>query len=146
MPTSTRTLSSHYIADEKIPASAFIPRYTSDAAMEAVRKGGDVGRRGFNCPQYSVFNPFLALSDITVGPPLLFPEHPHCGHEMFLYVIDGEFTHEDFMGCKVTASTGDVHWMTTGRGIIHAQIPAQHGPASRHVQSTLSYDSLPDIV
>ena len=79
----------HYLADDRISAAAFIPRYTSKEATEAVQKGGDVGVRGFNCDRYEQFNPFLTLSDITVGPPLLFPEHPHCGHEMFLYVLDG---------------------------------------------------------
>lgn len=137
MPATARSIDTHYIADEKIPAAAFIPRYTSQAAAEAVKKGGNVGVRGFNCPQYETFNPFLTLSDITVGPPLLFPEHPHCGHEMFLYVVEGEFTHEDFMGYQVTVGKGDVHWMTTGRGIIHAQIPGQQSAASRHVQRTL---------
>lgn len=50
-----------------------------------------------------------------------------------LSTLVGEFTHEDFMGWKETFCQGDVHWMTTGRGIIHAQAPGS-GPRNRHVQ------------
>lgn len=37
------------------------------------------------------------------------------------------------MGWKETFRRGDTHWMTTGRGIIHAQAPGS-GPKNRHVQ------------
>ena len=51
----------------------------------------------------------------------------------------GEFTHEDFMGWKATFAKEDVHWMTTGKGIIHAQIPGQQSKPSRHIQSIKYY-------
>jgi hypothetical protein len=89
MPSATvRTLKDHYVASEKIPAAAFIPRYM-DKLGDELFKGREVGVRGFNCHQYDQFSPFLTCSDITVGPPLMFPDHPHCGHDMMLYVIDG---------------------------------------------------------
>lgn len=152
MPSNiTRVIDEHYVAQEKIPASAFIPRFLSEKAKDVVKGDAQVGVRGFNCPQYKTFSPYLTLSDITVNPPLMFPDHPHCGHEMMMYVIDGnflreghpftrdvvvgEFTHEDFMGWKETFGREDVHWMTTGKGIIHAQIPGNH-PKNRHVQCT----------
>lgn len=37
------------------------------------------------------------------------------------------------MGWKETFRKGDTHWMTTGRGIIHAQAPGSD-PHNRHVQ------------
>lgn len=37
------------------------------------------------------------------------------------------------MGWKETFAEGDVHWMSTGKGIIHAQIPGPQ-PTNRHVQ------------
>jgi len=86
------------------------------------------------CSDYSKVNPYLTLSDITVGPPLMFPDHPHCGHEMMMYVLDGAFAHEDHMGWRETFEQGDVHWMTTGKGIIHAQVPKEGSKPSRHVQ------------
>lgn len=93
MPSAlARDIDDHYVAQERIPASAFIPRFLSEEkAKEVVGARGDaqVGVRGFNCPQYATFSPYLTLSDITVGPPLMFPDHPHCGHDMMLYVIEG---------------------------------------------------------
>ncbi|PJF20116.1 hypothetical protein PSACC_00073 [Paramicrosporidium saccamoebae] len=124
--TTTRTIDAHYVASETIPAAAFIPRYM-DKLGDELFKGREVGVRGFNCHQYDQFSPFLTCSDITVGPPLMFPDHPHCGHDMMLYVID------DFMGWKETFGERDVHWMTTGKGIIHAQVPGKQA-ANRHVQ------------
>jgi redox-sensitive bicupin YhaK (pirin superfamily) len=41
--------------------------------------------------------------------------------------------HEDFLGWKETFGERDLHWMTTGKGIIHAQVPGEKS-ANRHVQ------------
>lgn len=57
--------------------------------------------------------------------------HPSKKIDLFLPI--GEFVHEDFMGYKETFQVGDVHWMTTGKGIIHAQVPGNQ-PNNRHVQ------------
>lgn len=112
MPSSTIcTIEKHYTAGETIPASAFIPRYLGDKGEMVRGHDESVGVRGFNCNQYDTFSPFLTLSDITVNPPLLFPDHPHCGHDMVMYVLEGEFTHEDFMGWTQTFGAGDTHWM-----------------------------------
>ncbi|VAH96963.1 unnamed protein product [Triticum turgidum subsp. durum] len=37
------------------------------------------------------------------------------------------FTHQDFSGRKGTIRTGDVQWMTAGRGIVHSEMPAADG-------------------
>ena len=135
MPASTqRKIDEHYEAKEPIPADQFIPRFLKRESKEAFKDKGNVGVRGFVCSDYSKVNPYLTLSDITVGPPLMFPDHPHCGHEMMMYVLDGAFTHEDHMGWTETFEQGDVHWMTTGKGIIHAQVPKEDSKPSRHVQ------------
>ncbi|CDP22088.1 unnamed protein product, partial [Coffea canephora] len=39
----------------------------------------------------------------------------------------GAFTHQDFADHKGTIRTGDVQWMTAGRGIIHSEMPAAGG-------------------
>lgn len=90
MPASSkREIDEQYTAKEPIAADQFIPRFLGADALAKVRNKGTVGVRGFQCPDYGRFNPYLMMSDITVGPPLMFPDHPHCGHEMMLYVIDG---------------------------------------------------------
>jgi hypothetical protein len=131
--TTTRNIDHHHIAKENIPSDTFIPRFLKASSKDLVKNRGSVGVRGFVCSDYDTYSPYLMLSDITVGPPLMFPDHPHCGHDMMLYVLDGEFTHEDFMGWSETFHVGDTHWMTTGKGIIHAQAPGPT-PQNRHVQ------------
>lgn len=91
-----RKVDSHHKASEAISAASFIPRFLEKKAEDLVRDRGNVGVRGFNCCDYAQFSPYLTLSDITVGPPLMFPDHPHCGHDMMLYVIDGTWIFSSF--------------------------------------------------
>lgn len=39
----------------------------------------------------------------------------------------GAVTHEDFEGHKGSIETGDLQWMTAGRGIVHSEMPASNG-------------------
>ncbi|KAL2530093.1 Pirin-like protein [Forsythia ovata] len=77
--------------------------------------------------------------DITVSPPAGFPNHPHRGFETVTYMLQGAFTHQDFGGHKGTVRTGDVQWMTAGRGIIHSEMPAWRRIEPRY-QELLSED------
>ena len=52
-----------------------------------------------------------------------FPDHPHRGFETVSYLLEGEFTHEDFTGRKGVLRPGDLQWMTAGRGIVHSEMP-----------------------
>lgn len=54
-----------------------------------------------------------------------FPSHPHRGFETVTYMLDGHMLHEDHMGNKGDLRSGDVQWMTAGRGIIHSEMPQQ---------------------
>lgn len=45
----------------------------------------------------------------------------------FGLLLQGAFTHQDFAGHKGTIKTGDVQWMTAGRGIVHSEMPAGDG-------------------
>lgn len=40
------------------------------------------------------------------------------------HVIEGSVDHEDFTGSKGTLNAGDLQFMTAGRGIVHAEMPA----------------------
>ncbi|ALQ09249.1 pirin [Pseudoalteromonas sp. Bsw20308] len=52
-----------------------------------------------------------------------FPEHPHRGIETFTYILKGGFEHRDQMGNKKAIKAGDVQWMSTGRGVMHSEMP-----------------------
>ena len=74
-------------------------------------------------------DPFLMLdefssfdaNDYIAG----FPSHPHRGFETVTYMLDGHMLHEDHMGNQGDLRSGDVQWMTAGRGIIHSEMPQQ---------------------
>jgi redox-sensitive bicupin YhaK (pirin superfamily) len=52
-----------------------------------------------------------------------FPMHPHRGIETVTYMISGHVNHKDSIGNSGSISDGDVQWMTSGRGIMHEEMP-----------------------
>ncbi|ONK58778.1 uncharacterized protein A4U43_C09F16550 [Asparagus officinalis] len=88
---------------------------------------GAIVRRSIGRPELKNFDPFLMLDEFSVSPPAGFPDHPHRGFETVTYMLEGAFTHQDFSGHKGTIRTGDLQWMTAGRGIIHSEMPAGDG-------------------
>ncbi|CAA3024752.1 Hypothetical predicted protein [Olea europaea subsp. europaea] len=88
---------------------------------------GAVVRRSIGRPELKYFDPFLVLDEFAVSAPAGFPDHPHRGFETVTYMLQGAFTHQDFAGHMGTIHTGDVQWMTAGRGIIHSEMPAGEG-------------------
>ena len=72
-------------------------------------------------------DPFLLLDEIRSedGADYIggFPDHPHRGFETITYMIDGAMRHKDHLGNEGVIASGDVQWMTAGRGVIHSEIP-----------------------
>ena len=54
-----------------------------------------------------------------------FPMHPHRGIETVTYMIRGSVNHKDSIGNSGSINDGDVQWMTSGRGILHEEMPQQ---------------------
>jgi redox-sensitive bicupin YhaK (pirin superfamily) len=86
-------------------------------------------RRSLGQSPQARLDPFLMLDefssenadDYLAG----FPNHPHRGFETVTYMLDGHMLHEDHMGNRGDLKSGDVQWMTAGRGIIHSEMPQQ---------------------
>ena len=55
-----------------------------------------------------------------------FPMHPHRGIETVTYMIQGTVNHKDSIGNTGSITAGDVQWMTSGRGIMHEEMPQPH--------------------
>ncbi|MDP1606715.1 MAG: pirin family protein [Rhodocyclaceae bacterium] len=74
-------------------------------------------------------DPFLMLDAFGSDNPddyiAGFPDHPHRGFETITYMIAGRMLHHDSAGHEGLLSNGGVQWMTTGRGVIHSEIPQQ---------------------
>jgi quercetin 2,3-dioxygenase len=78
------------------------------------------------------FDPFLlfdhfAFNDPIEGPLRGFPMHPHRGIETVTYMLEGATHHRDSLGNSGLIGPGDVQWMTSGRGILHEEMP-RRGP------------------
>jgi redox-sensitive bicupin YhaK (pirin superfamily) len=84
-------------------------------------------RRAFGFRDTSDFDPFLLLDDFRNDVPAEylagFPWHPHRGIETITYVLAGTVEHGDSMGNRGVIASGDIQWMTAGRGIIHQEMP-----------------------
>jgi hypothetical protein len=78
---------------------------------------------------FAQLDPFLLLDEIrsTDGADYIggFPSHPHRGIETITYMLDGAMRHRDHLGNEGVIRSGDVQWMTAGRGVIHSEMPEQ---------------------
>ena len=110
-------------------------RATSDGAGVRIK-------RSLGQTPHARFDPFLMLDefnsenadDYIAG----FPSHPHRGFETVTYMLEGHMLHEDHLGNRGDLKTGDVQWMTAGRGIIHSEMPQQEQGAMRGFQLWLN--------
>jgi len=97
-------------------------RETSDGA--GVKIFRSIGQR-----QSLRVNPLLMLDEFCSENPndyiAGFPAHPHRGFQTLTYMIKGHLKHEDSMGNRGELKSGEVQWMTAGRGIIHSEMPLQ---------------------
>jgi redox-sensitive bicupin YhaK (pirin superfamily) len=89
-------------------------------------------------------DPFLLLdefrSDNKEDYIAGFPMHPHRGFETITYMIEGKFTHRDSKGNVGYLKSGEVQWMTAGRGIIHEEMPSMD---NRHLWGYQLWINLP---
>lgn len=102
------------------------PQYVIEGA-------GVLLRRSFGPRRDNLFDPFLlfdhfAFNDPVEGPILGFPTHPHRGIETVTYMLEGNVRHRDSLGNTGIIGPGDVQWMTSGRGILHEEMP-RRGPS-----------------
>lgn len=97
------------------------PKYVIEGA-------GVLLRRSFGPSRQNLFDPFLlfdhfAFNDPIEGPIVGFPQHPHRGIETVTYMLEGNVRHRDSMGNIGVIGPGDLQWMTSGRGILHEELP-----------------------
>jgi redox-sensitive bicupin YhaK (pirin superfamily) len=101
------------------------PQYVMEGA-------GVLLQRSFSPSRENLFDPFLlfdhfAFNDPIEGPIVGFPTHPHRGIETVTYMLEGNVRHRDSLGNVGVIRPGDVQWMTSGRGILHEEMP-KRGP------------------
>jgi len=100
---------------------------------QTVIEGAGVRLRRSIAPQRAnEHDPFLLLDHFSFQDPLEgpisgFPMHPHRGIETVTYMLQGSTHHRDSLGNTGLIGPGDVQWMTSGRGIMHEEMP-RRGP------------------
>jgi redox-sensitive bicupin YhaK (pirin superfamily) len=96
-------------------------------AQPTIEGAGVKLHRAFGFGETSVYDPFLLLDDFRGDRPedylAGFPWHPHRGIETITYVLAGTVEHGDSLGNQGVISSGDIQWMTAGRGIVHQEMP-----------------------
>jgi len=120
-----------FVRIKQIYSSPVVPEGDGASVMRVI------GSRGLT----KDMDPFLMLDYFTGILPGGFPDHPHRGFETVTYLLKGKFYHEDFLGNKGLLEPGDIQWMTAGRGIVHAEMPASYDEPSVGFQLWLNLKS-----
>jgi redox-sensitive bicupin YhaK (pirin superfamily) len=99
----------------------------------AIEGAGVLLQRSIAPKASNEFDPVLlfdhfAFNNPNEGPIQGFPTHPHRGIETVTYMLDGSVNHRDSLGNAGLIGPGDVQWMTSGRGILHEEMP-RRGPS-----------------
>jgi redox-sensitive bicupin YhaK (pirin superfamily) len=79
------------------------------------------------------FTDFFGPSDVSPGPGMRVPPHPHVGLQAVTWLLSGEVLHRDDLGTAQVVRPGQLNLMTAGRGIVHSEesrpqrVPVLHG-------------------
>ena len=84
-------------------------------------------KRSMPTRRLDYLDPFLLLDHFGSDDPADyiagFPMHPHRGIETVTYMLQGIVEHQDSLGNVGRIGAGDVQCMTSGRGIMHQEMP-----------------------
>jgi quercetin 2,3-dioxygenase len=70
--------------------------------------------------------------DVSVGPGMQVPPHPHIGLQTVSWLFEGLVLHGDSLGGRQMIRPGELNLMTAGRGIAHSEESAAGRPAVLH--------------
>jgi quercetin 2,3-dioxygenase len=95
---------------------------------QAVLEGAGVRlKRSIATREVNYLDPFLLFDDFGSHDrrdyEAGFPLHPHRGIETVTYMLSGAVNHKDTLGNAGSIGAGDIQWMTSGRGIMHEEMP-----------------------
>jgi len=70
--------------------------------------------------------------DVSAGPGMQVPPHPHIGLQTASWLFDGLVLHRDSLGSQQLIRPGELNLMTSGRGIAHSEESPSGKPAVLH--------------
>jgi redox-sensitive bicupin YhaK (pirin superfamily) len=107
-------------------SSAATPAVATIIDARARDLGGLAVRRVLPSVARRLVGPFAFFDQmgpavLAPGEGLDVPPHPHIGLATVTYLFEGEILHRDSLGSHQPIRSGDVNWMTAGRGIVHSE-------------------------
>lgn len=98
------------------------------ARMMPPRRDGTMKKRvGFGTDRAAELNPLLSFVEDWMTAPGGYVEHLHRGFETVTLVLCGQISSTDANGAQQLLLPGDVQWVTTGSGVMHAELPEGAG-------------------
>jgi redox-sensitive bicupin YhaK (pirin superfamily) len=83
--------------------------------------------------------------DLSVGPGMDVPPHPHTGLQTVSWLFSGEVEHRDSAGVHAMVRPGELNLMTAGAGICHSEVSVGGStPATRFLHGAQLWVALPD--
>jgi redox-sensitive bicupin YhaK (pirin superfamily) len=70
--------------------------------------------------------------DVSTGPGMQVPPHPHIGLQTASWLFEGLVLHRDSLGSRQLIRPGELNLMTAGRGIAHSEASAAGRPPVLH--------------
>jgi quercetin 2,3-dioxygenase len=103
--------------DRVVTAPSFAPGFA---------RPGHLTARIVSPAGFAANDPFIAVMDdrLPAGDSALGRSHAHAGHEAITLVVDGALDDRD---AGIVLESGEVQWMTAGRGIVHGEDVAARG-------------------
>lgn len=88
----------------------------------------------YHDPNHTHWGSLRALNDDWVAPGRGFAWHGHRDIETLTYPIHGRIHHTDSLGNDYVFGPGEVHRMSAGTGVAHAEMNASQTAPERHLQ------------
>ena len=70
--------------------------------------------------------------DVSAGPGMRVPPHPHIGLQTASWLFSGTVLHRDSLGHSQLIRPGELNLMTSGRGIVHSEESPKTRPPTLH--------------
>jgi quercetin 2,3-dioxygenase len=70
--------------------------------------------------------------DVSTGPGMRVPPHPHIGLQTASWLFSGTVLHRDSLGHSQLIRPGELNLMTAGRGIVHSEESPELRPGTLH--------------
>lgn len=121
----------------KIAAQVSNIRYSEVVVPTDLEVGTDFSARQFRHTSFDgLMDPLIMVDDYTMTGPT-FGAHPHAGLSAVTLLFEesrGDFFNHDSLDNHLVLESGDLYWVSAGRGVIHDESPESEEARIRGLQ------------